>query len=71
MKTTLFIPTFNEIDGMKVIMPRIKKEWVDQIIIADGGSTDGTVEYANECGYEVFVQKKRESDMPIMKDLKW
>ena len=71
MKTTLFIPTFNEIDGMKVIMPRIKKEWVDQIIIADGGSTDGTVEYANEYGYEVFVQKKRESDMPIMKDLKW
>ena len=44
---------------MKVIMPQIKREWVDQIIITDGGSTDGTIEYAREQGYEVHVQKKR------------
>ncbi len=27
MKTTLLIPVLNEIEGMKVILPRIKKEW--------------------------------------------
>ena len=44
---------------MKSIMPRVKKEWVDQIIIADGGSVDGTLEYAKEHGYTTFVQKKK------------
>jgi hypothetical protein len=37
MKTTLVIPCLNEIDGMKVIMQRIHKEWCDQILIVDGG----------------------------------
>lgn len=59
MTVTLFVPTLNEIEGMKAIMPQIRKEWVDQIIIADGGSTDGTVEYAREQGYEVFVQSRK------------
>jgi glycosyltransferase involved in cell wall biosynthesis len=58
MTTTLLIPTLNEIIGMKEIMGRIKREWVDQIIILDGGSTDGTIEYAKEHGYFVYVQKK-------------
>ncbi len=59
MKVTLLVPTLNEITGMKAIMPLIKKEWCDQILILDGGSTDGTIEYAREQGYEVHVQTKR------------
>lgn len=58
MTITLVIPTLNEITGMKEIMPMIKKEWADQIIILDGGSTDGTIEYARKNGYFVYVQKK-------------
>lgn len=58
MKVTLVVATLNEIDGMKAIMPRIKKEWCDQVIILDGGSTDGTIEYSREQGYFVYVQKK-------------
>ena len=59
MTTALFVLTFNEIDGMKKIMPRIKKDWVDEIIVVDGGSTDGTYEYAKEQGYITYVQKEK------------
>lgn len=59
MKVTLLIFTWDEIDGMRAIMPQIKKEWYDQLIIVDGGSTDGTIEYAKEHGYYLFVQKER------------
>lgn len=59
MKTTLLIPTLNEIDGMKAIMPRIKKDWYDQLLIVDGNSTDGTLEYCKEKGYPFIVQKKK------------
>jgi len=59
MKFTLIIPTLNEIDGMREIMPRIKNEWVDQIIVVDGHSQDGTIEYARQMGYFVLVQKTK------------
>jgi glycosyltransferase involved in cell wall biosynthesis len=57
-KVTLLIPTWNEIVGMKAIMPLIQRDWVDQILILDGGSTDGTVEWAKDNGYEVHIQSQ-------------
>jgi glycosyltransferase involved in cell wall biosynthesis len=59
VKTTLLALTLNEIDGMRAIMPRIDPSWFDQILIVDGGSTDGTIEWAREHGYPVYVQKRR------------
>ena len=58
MKSTVLVMTLNEIDGMRVMMPRVKREWVDQILIVDGGSTDGTIEWAKQHGYEVYVQRE-------------
>ncbi len=57
-KVTLLVPTLNEIDGMKAIMPQISRDWVHQILILDGGSTDGTIEWARDHGYAVYVQKE-------------
>jgi glycosyltransferase involved in cell wall biosynthesis len=59
MKTTLLVMTLNEVTGMKVMMPLIERSWVDQIIIVDGGSVDGTVEWATENGYEVYIQNQK------------
>ena len=58
MKVTLLILTYNEIEGMKRIMPLIDKSWYDELIIMDGGSKDGTIEYAREHGYPIFVQQR-------------
>lgn len=53
---TLFIVAMNEVEGMRAILPQIDRRWVDQIIVADGNSTDGTQEYAREQGCEVYPQ---------------
>ncbi|MDA2925944.1 glycosyltransferase family 2 protein [Acidobacteria bacterium AH-259-G07] len=50
----------NEIEGMKKIMPRIKKHWVDEILIIDGGSTDGTFEYAKSNPDYITVKQQSE-----------
>jgi glycosyltransferase involved in cell wall biosynthesis len=59
MKVTLIVLSLNEVNGMREIMPKIDPNWCDQIIILDGGSTDGTIEYAKEQGYFVYVQKEK------------
>ena len=59
MSTALLVLTLNEIDGMRQIMPNIKKEWVDEIVIVDGGSTDGTVDEAKKMGLNLIHQKNR------------
>lgn len=58
MKISLVVPTLNELYGLNMIMPQIKREWVDQIIILDGNSKDGSKEWAESQGYEVFCQKQ-------------
>ena len=45
IKVTLVIPTLNEIQGLKLVMPRIDKSIFEEIIVIDAQSTDGTVEY--------------------------
>ena len=59
MATSLLILTLNEIEGMKVMMPKIKHEWVDEIVLVDGGSTDGTIEEAKRIGLKIIHQKKK------------
>lgn len=59
MNVTLLVPTLNEIEGMKTIMPRVKPEWCDQVLVVDGQSTDGTAEYARAQGYDVVIQQKK------------
>lgn len=59
MKTTLIVMTLNEIDGMRSIMPQVDRSWCDQILVVDGRSTDGTIEWAREHGFEVYVQRTK------------
>jgi len=56
---TLLVPTLNEIVGMRAIMPLVDRAWCDQILVVDGGSTDGTIEYARKQGFDVVIQQRR------------
>ncbi len=57
VKVTLLIPTLNEAVGMRTVMPKVKREWVDQILVVDGKSKDGTADIARQMGYDVVIQK--------------
>lgn len=57
MSVTVVIPTLNEIDGIKAILPKIQKKWADEWFIIDGGSIDGTIEEAKKYGFKVVHQK--------------
>ena len=59
MSVAIIILTLNEIDGVKIILPKIKKEWADEIAVIDGGSTDGTIEECKKMGFEVIKQKNK------------
>ncbi len=57
--TTLLLPTLDEIEAVRVIVPQLRRGWVDEIIVVDGGSTDGTVEYLRAAGLRVHRQTVR------------
>ena len=59
MSTAVIVLTLDEIDGVRAIMPRIKKEWAEEIVFVDGGSKDGTIEEATRLGFKVIHQTNR------------
>lgn len=69
-KISLIIISKNEIEGIKFIGERVnaQKKYLNEIILVDGQSTDGTIEYAKELGWNVIVQSDEE--MGIMNGIR-
>lgn len=59
MSVAIIILTLNEIEGVRSLLPSVQKEWADEIVIIDGGSTDGTIEECKKMGFEVVIQKNK------------
>jgi len=47
------IPTFNEAESIATVVAELPRAVVGRVIVADGGSSDGTQERAREAGAEV------------------
>jgi len=56
---TLVILTLNEIDGVTQVVPKLPLHAVDEILVVDGGSTDGTLEFFESRGIRVVRQERR------------
>jgi glycosyltransferase involved in cell wall biosynthesis len=51
---TVVIPTFNEAESIASVVAELPRAVVDRVIVADGGSVDGTPEHARQAGAEVI-----------------
>ncbi|QDP41348.1 TIGR04283 family arsenosugar biosynthesis glycosyltransferase [Radiobacillus deserti] len=60
---SVIIPVWNEIDHLRPLLETLSKHKQIEIIIADGGSTDGTAELASEYGQVVSSKRGRASQM--------
>lgn len=55
---SLVMPTLNELEGLQLVVPALDRSLFAQILVVDGGSSDGTLEYARDQGLEIFEQDR-------------
>ncbi len=58
MRLSVIIPTLNERERIAETVRRALASGVDEVIVADGGSADGTVEAAAEAGARTLVGER-------------
>jgi glycosyltransferase involved in cell wall biosynthesis len=54
-RVTVIIPTLNEAESIGAVIASLPRQIVDQIIVADGGSNDGTPAIARDAGAGVVA----------------
>ncbi len=57
MKIALIAPTINEITALPHVLPKLDRNIIHEIIVVDLNSTDGTVAYCIENGFQVHHQQ--------------
>ena len=54
-RVAVVIPTLNEAESIGAVIAALPRDLVDHVIVADGGSTDGTPQIARGAGAEVIA----------------
>jgi glycosyltransferase involved in cell wall biosynthesis len=55
---SVVIPAMNEADNLRLVLPMVP-EWVYEVILVDGHSTDGTIEAAREVRPDIRVVEQK------------
>ncbi|PZV80272.1 rSAM/selenodomain-associated transferase 2 [Algoriphagus aquaeductus] len=61
LRLSVIIPVLNESQNLKELLPLLKRhggDFLENLIVVDGGSTDGSVETASQLGAQVFELKE-------------
>ena len=56
---TLVILTLNELEGVTHVFSKLPLHLVDELLVVDGGSTDGTIEFFEDRGVRIIRQDRR------------
>jgi len=59
MGTALVILVWNEREAIQQLWHRIPFDDVDEVLVIDPGSTDGTIEFLTSKGVKIYIQKNR------------
>ena len=59
MKTVLIIPALNEEESLPGVLASVPPKAVNEIIVVDNGSTDGTAAIAHRAGVEAVVEERK------------
>ena len=58
-RVSVVIPALNEAASIGLVLRDLPREIVSEVIVVDGGSSDGTPEVATAAGATVIVERQR------------
>ena len=60
LKASIIIPTLNEVETIEKILTSIpKEERIEEVLVVDGHSTDGTIDIVKRLGFPLVFQEKK------------
>jgi len=59
VRTTLIIPALNEAEVIGTVLSQIPPDLLDEVLVVDNGSTDGTADVAARAGARVVTEARR------------
>jgi len=70
-KILVIIPAFNEADSIRSVINDIPKDLIDEIVVVNNGSSDGTDDLARDAGATVLKENRRGYGYACLKGIEY